>query len=240
MLIFVFFWKPANKVYEVNIYTESKDSYLIEDFNNDLDNNYWSIIDGGETYNNELQYYTPKNISINNGILEIEAKKETYQECDYTSGLINTKNKFEFQYGKIIFRAKPAYGNGLVSAIWLLPADGSLYPEVDILEALGNDNTIWTGIHYLDPDSNKQSNFVNVPGANNYSVYEFNWDENEISLSIDNKPIYKTSAGVPNKKMYVIINLSVGGTWAGEPEGSTLPSKFLLDYIIIIPKEVEL
>ena len=235
ILIVIIFWKPA-KVYKVNIFEGIRQNVLIEDFNSDLDKKYWTIVSEGEVYNGELQYYVPKNVNISDGLLEIEARKESFEGSEYTSGLISTKGKFEFQYGKIIFRVKHAKGKGLLSAIWLLPADGSLYPEVDIYESLGNATETWTGVHYLNSDLNNEKNFVTVPSKDDFSIYEFNWDEDEISVLVDNKLIYKTNAGVPDKKMYLIINLSVGGIWPGDPNNLDLPAKFLLDYVIIIPK----
>ena len=233
------FWKPAKRIYTINIFEEVKNRALAQDFNSGLDNNYWTITNTGEVFNEELQYYNPKNININNGFLELEAKKEDFEGHKYTSGSINTKGKFEFQYGKIILRAKPAYGKGLLSAIWLLPADNSLYPEIDILEALGSNNEAWTGVHYVDSNLKHQKNFVTIPIKDEFSIYEVNWEENEISVLVDNKLIYKTNVGVPDKKMYLIINLSVGGTWLGNPDDATLPSKFLLDYVVVIPKVVD-
>lgn len=87
--------------------------------------------------------------------------------------MINTKDKFEFLYGKIIFRAKAADGKGLLSAIWLLPADDSLLPEIDIIEVLGENNgLIWTGVHYLDSNLKLESEFVNYKSDKDFSIYE--------------------------------------------------------------------
>ena len=48
--------------------------------------------------NNERQVYTKSNHTIKNGLLTITAKLE---DSIYSSTRITTKNKFEFQYGKI-------------------------------------------------------------------------------------------------------------------------------------------
>lgn len=39
--------------------------------------------------------------------------------------------------------------------------------------------------------------------------------------------------------MYLIINLAVGGDWPKNPDNNIFPVRFLIDYIIIIPKELD-
>jgi beta-glucanase (GH16 family) len=197
------------------------------------------MIEGETFYNDGLQYYRCENVTIREGFLEIEAKKESFGEHEYTSGFISTKGKFEFRYGKIIFRAKHAYGEGLLSAISLLPADDSSYPLLEIFGAFGKEDKIWSGIHDSEDDSFHQSNRIWNSKKDEFFLYEFNWDENEISLFMDNELVYKTDRNVPNNDMFLVIDLTVGGDWAGKPIDSDLPSKFLLDNIIIIPKGVD-
>ncbi|MDD2409932.1 MAG: glycoside hydrolase family 16 protein [Bacilli bacterium] len=239
LFVFVTFRRPAGKKYDIKVFKELKISVLIEDFNNNLNKNYWNIIDKGDNYNNELEYYRPENVNVKNGFLEIEAKKEDFNNHQYTSGSINTKDKFEFLYGKIIFKAKPAVGKGLISAIWLLPADDSALPEIDLIEVLGTQNNhTWTGMHYFDSNLIQQSKFITYPCNDGFSVYEMDWKKEEIKVYRDNKLIFETTNNVPDKKMYLIINLSVGGDWPGDPDDSSLPSSFFLDYVIIIPEEI--
>lgn len=214
---------------------------LVEDFNDEINNNYWNIVDRGNNCNNELQYYNPENVNIKDGFLEIVAKKEEFESHQYTSGMIDTKNKFEFLYGKIIFKAKPATGKGMLSAIWLLPADDSFIPEIDVIEILGSTyNGSWTGLHYLDSNSKLKSNFANYASNEEFNTYELDWEENEIRYYVNNQLIYITNVGVPNKKMYLIVNLSVGGNWPKNPDNNAFPTSFLIDYITIIPKELDI
>jgi beta-glucanase (GH16 family) len=208
---------------------------LIDDFNN-LNLKYWNVIESGNNPNNELQYYKYSNISINNGNLMITAKKEFDNGYSYTSGMINTKGKFEFQYGKIIFKAKAVLGNGLFPAIWLLPADENRYPEVDLVEILGEkSDQIWVAVHYLD-NGIKKSDFTKNIVHTNYFTYEFMWAKDKIECYINNVLVYKTEENIPQEKMYIIINLAVGGNWPADVDDNLLPSSFLIDYIVIIPE----
>ena len=231
---------PPKRIYKTNIINTIESGNLVEDFNDGLNTQFWNTLEQGNNSNDELQYYSPSNLIIEDGILNIEARKEEFNNHQYTSALINTKNKFEFLYGKIIFKIKSAVGKGVLSAIWLLPSDNSLYPELDIIEILGENNKkVWTGIHYLDIDLKQNKNFNTYIGSDDFDTYELNWEENEIKCYLNNNLVYKTNSDIPNKKMYLTINLSVGGIWPKEPDDSIFPTNFLIDYIIVIPKRTD-
>ena len=70
--------------------------------------------------NNEPQLYTREQLSIENGNLNITIDKRNGK---YYSSRINTKDKFEFQYGTVEARAKVPRGKGLWPALWMLGSD---------------------------------------------------------------------------------------------------------------------
>ena len=100
--------------------------------------------------NNEAQLYTDTNHKLENGFLTITTKKEGNV---YSSTRITTKDKKEFQYGKIEARAKLPIGSGLWPAFWMLGANISEvgWPqcgEIDILEYVGKEpDIIFTSLH---------------------------------------------------------------------------------------------
>ena len=57
----------------------------------------------GSWWNGELQFYTDKenNIKVEDGLLKITAKNESYRGKQYTSARINTQDKYEFTYGSM-------------------------------------------------------------------------------------------------------------------------------------------
>ena len=95
----------------------------------------------GSWWNGELQFYTDKedNIIVEEGLLKITAKYESFEGKNYTSARINTQDKFEFTYGRVEMRAKLPNWEGMWPAFWLLGAniDEIGWPncgELDILE----------------------------------------------------------------------------------------------------------
>ena len=131
----------------------------------------------GSWWNGELQFYTDKedNIRVEEGLLKITAKYESFEGKNYTSARINTQDKFEFTYGRVEMRAKLPNWEGMWPAFWLLGAniDEIGWPncgELDILEhgAYVKDSTsndpglISSAVHYGPQDYSRQT--TNVPG----------------------------------------------------------------------------
>ena len=131
----------------------------------------------GSWWNGELQFYTDKedNIRVEEGLLKITAKYESYEGKNYTSARINTQDKFEFIYGRVEMRSKLPNWEGMWPAFWLLGAniDEIGWPncgELDILEhgdyvkdSTSNDpGLISSAVHYGPQDYSRQT--TNVPG----------------------------------------------------------------------------
>ena len=72
--------------------------------------------------NQELQHYTAntKNSYISEGNLVIEAIEENFEGAPYTSARMITKNKQDFQFGRVDIRAILPEGQGIWPALWML------------------------------------------------------------------------------------------------------------------------
>ena len=109
-------------------------------------------ISGDGWGNNELQYYTdrPENIKIEDGLLHITARRESYMGAGYTSARINTQGKFTQRYGRFEARIQLPWGQGMWPAFWMLGSniDDVGWPhcgEIDIMEYRGQAPTISVG-----------------------------------------------------------------------------------------------
>ncbi len=224
-----------------------------EEFNSSTINTTVWNFEKGFSKNNEQQFYTdrPENARIEDGTLIIEARKENYgDEANYTSARINTLGKKEFRYGKIEVRAKLPEGAGTWPAIWMLgsnqaevgfPACG----EIDIMEFIGKlPGEINGSVHYPETnniDINSATQNFNIPSSKeDYHKYAIEWDGAHISYFVDDKKYFTFNvddanrAGRKNifrKPFYLILNLALGGKWAGEIEDSALPARFFIDYV---------
>ena len=204
--------------------------------------------------NNELQYYTdrPDNARVEDGKLIIEAKKELpfyLGEHQYTSARMVTKGKAEWTYGRVDVRAKLPVGQGLWSAIWMLPTETTYgtWPcsgEIDIMEGLGNrPSEILGTIHYGNENWQFNSQYYQLEQgsfAEDFHVFTVLWTEDCIQFQVDGKDV-----GVPNTRsttypqgfpfdhpFHMILNVAVGGNLPGNPSPSTVfPQTMEVDYV---------
>ena len=241
---------------------QSNDPELIwfEDFDGaGLNQGDWNFQTGtGSEYgltgwgNNELQYYTGRkeNVYLENGFLIIEARRESYEGQDYTSGRINTKGKKDWKYGVFEIRAKLTKTQGIWPAIWMLPTTNEyggwpLSGEIDIMEQLGHQpDTVYGTVHFGNSfnDRNHISGKIwksEGSYSDEFHIYKIEWIENKISWYVDGQlyhEISKESIEPYNwpfdQEFHLLLNVAVGGNWPGYPDESTiLPQRMLIDYI---------
>ncbi|PTX42885.1 glycosyl hydrolase family 16 [Christiangramia gaetbulicola] len=174
--------------------------------------------------------------------------------AEFTSGSINTKGKFDFLYGRVEVRAKLPAGKGVWPAIWMLGAnfDEVDYPnagEIDIMEHVGIEpEEIHGTVHFPGEDTLQIISDGGIKILENASeqfhIYSVDWTYDKIEFLIDNK-VYHTfrieEAGLENnpfrKPFYLILNLALGGKWAGKIDPDILPQKFLVDYVRVYQRK---
>ncbi|MEJ2604808.1 MAG: family 16 glycosylhydrolase, partial [Gammaproteobacteria bacterium] len=169
----------------------------------ELDLSKWNIDEGDGCPdlcgwgNNEAQVYSADNITVGGGVLTIEGRQEA--DGTFTSGRINTKGKFDFQYGRVEVRARLPEGQGTWPGIWLLHSDPDVYGpwpasgEIDIVESfnLGVDGNTATrsAMHYglpTPPFSGTSSVFDNdVSPAMDFRTYAVEWERDRVRFFVD-------------------------------------------------------
>lgn len=220
-----------------------------------LDNSKWEHQIGngsGGWGNNEKQYYRAENTVVSNGYLTITAKKENYNNFNYTSSRIRTINKGDWKYGKFEMRAKMPGGKGIWPAFWMMPTE-SIYGgwaasgEIDIMEYLGHETKkVYGTIHYGGSWPNNKSSggsYSLTSGGFNDDFHTFTliWEERKMEWFVDGI-LYSTktnwnTAGhsfpAPfDQKFHFILNLAVGGNWPGYPDETTaFPQEYVIDYV---------
>lgn len=148
----------------------------------------------------------------------------------YTSGVITTQPSFSQAYGYFEMRAKLPRGKGVWPAFWLLPADLSWPPEIDIMESVGDPSKVY-GVYHSGAVKIEGREFAVSP--DDFHVYAVSWDQDQIAWFIDGREVRreKTPADM-HKPMYLLANIASGGDWAGAPDASTpLPATLTIDYI---------
>ena len=235
---------------------------------------FWSY-EKGFVRNEELQWYQSENAKIQNGKLVISGKKESvknhqYQPesknwklnrklAEYTSASINTRGKFDFQFGILEVKAKIDTSMGMWPAIWTLgiekgwPSNG----EIDVMEYYLVDqkpailaNAAWKGkTSYVSWDSEKLpfSKFIekDPDWADKYHIWKMNWTKDFIKIYLDNEllnTIDLTTTKNPDgfnpfhQPHYILLNLAIGGN-GGEPSNTSFPRTYEVDYVRVYQKK---
>jgi len=200
--------------------------------------------------NGEQEYYSDTSVGVNpfslaNGVLTITASPGSNPGgLAYNSGMITTEGDFTQTYGYFEIHAQLPQGQGMWPGFWMLNADKSWPPEIDVLEAFGATNANGEGganqvhvnaiSHAVSADGSSQGNgnWVTIPGNiySGYHTYGVDWEPDTTTFYIDGQQVFSTATPSDmNKPMYMIANLAVGGPWVGNANGNT--GQMSIDYI---------
>lgn len=211
-----------------------------------IDAGNWKFESGaGGWGNNELEYYTnrPENAQLNKGNLLIIARKESYNGSNYTSARMKTQGLKNWTYGKIEARMKLPASKGIWPAFWMLGESitKDSWPkcgEIDIMEHV-NTAPATNGTIHWDNNGHAQYGGDTVCTVLNYHTYGIEWDTKAIKWTLDGKKFWE--ANITNgingtsefhQPFFVLLNMAVGGSWPGNPDGTTVfPDTMFVDYV---------
>lgn len=174
----------------------------------------------GFVRNNEAQLYTrgrKENARVENGVLVIEARKESFKNpaydsrrttasrrhrefAEYTSASLTTRGKASWTYGRIAVRAKLPAGRGTWPAIWMLgtniqqvgwPACG----EIDIMEFVGFEPGVVHGnIHTKKYNhvlkTGKGARVTVADASEAFHVYAVEWSPERMDFFVDDRKYF--------------------------------------------------
>ena len=181
---------------------------------------------------------------------------------EYQTGAIETRGKFDFQYGKVECRARfLRQPHGGHTGIWMMPAPpAEKWPksgEIDIMEHLNADKLIYETVHswYIDDMGHTDPTAQRTVDVDNteWNTYGVVWTTESISYTVNGE----TYLSYPNLHLadaanaayqwpfdhpfYLILSQSLGGAdpWAGAIDDAELPAIFQIDWIKVtsLPSE---
>lgn len=213
----------------------------------------WSFDEGTDWGNAQLEWDTDRsnNVSLDGqGNLAITAREEDFGGQPYTSGRIKTKGLFEQAYGRFEARIKLPVGQGIWPAFWMLGAniDEVHWPncgEIDIMEYRGHEPRVLHGsLHgpgHFGDSAVTRSHVLGQGGFNlGFHVFAVEWSAEAITWFVDGFAYQTVTPGdlpagstwVYDHPFFVLLNVAVGGNWAGAPDSSTVfPQAMLVDYV---------
>jgi beta-glucanase (GH16 family) len=191
--------------------------------------------------------------SIDSGVLAISAEQHqvycdpsaTPQNLPYTSGLLTSEPSFTQTYGWWEIRARFPRGKGLWPAFWLLPADQSWPPEIDVLEVFGGQNSrgegatnMWHQGSITASGNSGDWHDLGFDHTADFHTYAIDWEPDFITWFVDGKQMARSATGTDqHKPMYLLLNLAVGGDWPEMPDDQTVfPARMLVDWVRVYTK----
>ena len=209
-----------------------------------VDTSKWRVENLHLIKNNELQYYAPDDVYLQDGMLVLRSQKRVYWgydsngqwgRYDYTSGLVESKGRFAWTFGRIEMRAKLPSTQGIWPAHWMMPTSGGWPPEIDIMELLGHAPQAVYMTHHWGTWPNVQSHggvYIGPNFAADYHTFALDWQPGRMDWYVDGVVRFTSQTNVPSEPFYVILNTAVGGAWPGNPDGTTVfPQYHRIDYV---------
>lgn len=244
-----------------------------DEFNKDgpVDSTNWTF-EKGFARNEEHQWYQSDNAWCEKGFLIIEGRREAKPNPNYVKGSsnwktnreniqysassINTSGKHAWKYGRFEMRGRIDISSGLWPAWWTLgvagrwPANG----EIDIMEYYRK--KLLANIACIGADRKAEwfSNTFPIDSlggtkwASQFHTWRMDWDENAISLFVDNQLLNKVELSKLTNKdgsdvnpfkqpHYMLLNLAIGGMNGGDPGNTKFPNRFEVDYVRVYQKQ---
>ena len=250
--LFTSFFLRTNSI-NSNDLLDSNGAYMLDDFTGtSLDRSKWDY-EWGYVRNGELQNYQD-NAVVNNGILELQGRKDS--NGTWTAASIISKGHFAFMYGKIECRAKidPTWGS--FGAFWTL-GDSFEYGyhnwaspdtlgewwawcgEFDVMEFYSGRLTCGT---FFNEKEESGRVFYNNYDFNAWHTFAMEWlEDGTLIFSIDGNELSRTSA-TDNRAFhiphFILINQAIGAS-GGTPADSTTAITQYVDWVKYYPLSTE-
>ena len=105
-----------------------------------------------------------------------------------------------------------------------------------MLEILGHEpSKVYCTHHFQDEQRKHQSDGGSWTGPNfsaDFHEFAIEWSPERIIWFVDGVECFKSEKSVPRGKMYMLVNLAVGGGWPGDPDERTeFPTALEVDYV---------
>jgi beta-glucanase (GH16 family) len=216
------------------------------------------VYNGGRSdfFNDERERYRDNaNHVFEEGALALVARLNgSPEKGQIESGML--RSKWTGKYGYFECCMKLPSGRGLWPAFWLNPQDQKWPPEIDALENVNNGrDTTLNSFHFLHgkytgaPPAGRtlldhnQSYHPGFDYAKGFHTFAVEWTPSLVRHYVDDilvveRPFqWRHDDGSDGGPAHILVNLAVGGKWAGDPTSAAdFPAKLMIRYIRVWQK----
>lgn len=197
--------------------------------------------------NDELQCYTPENVSVRDGNLVLEARRQTVrcpqQSQDFTSGMV--RGNLPIRQGAVEIRARMPSGAGMLPALWMLPVERVYGPdgksgEIDIVEVNTTKPDVAHGtVHWHYPDcgwgcSRYGGEFpIGEPGLDEeFHTYRLEWGPGRIAWFVDGIGYYELGDNARRRWSSEAVNPVAGSVEYPKPFDEHNPMYLIMNVAV--------
>lgn len=208
----------------------------------------WNVNGCTNSGNHELEWYTPEQVAVRNGAVTLTSVRKSTIGSDgkvysWASGMLSTgrpswtaRPRFTFTYGYAEATIKMPSTSAMFPAFWLLTADETVRPEVDIAELIASHtyalmNLHWTtsaGTHAQAPRT-----FGPLDYSAGYHNFAVDWEPEAITWYIDGVARYSVTDRlvIPTGPMELLFTLAVG--FPGPPPAAVWTASMSIKHVRI-------
>ena len=240
----------------------------------ELNTDIWTVETGYCRNNNALAYYCDSAITFEDSNIVITATRTsglpnakkadgTTWALSWTSGSIQSQDKFTFQYGRVQAKIKMPKLKGSFPAFWLFGndrkfseyhTDGTILTEtgtewsecgeIDIMEQTStNSHTTWNLWQSQEGGSSSYQNGTASVDPSEWHIYEIEWTPTSMTFMVDGNAVSSTiditvsqGQAYVNDLFFIILNLNIGAD-GGTPDSSCNEMKMYCDWIRVYDYE---
>ena len=212
------------------------------DYQGSPDSTKWdTCFPGGRCTNGHaVAAFTPDEPLVSGGWLYLWATRCSYDPTNCVAGypwkssMIRSKRSFLYGYMEIRWKLSPE--QGFHPTFWLLPADGTWPPEVDISEFKGSDpSSMFMTLHWPNStggNAHTGGTLTGVDFAANFHTAGIRWQPGSIDWYVDGVKRQTLTQHIPQKPMYVIVTLEVGSlNFDGYPPANLLADGEFVEFV---------
>ncbi len=185
-----------------------------------LDLGRWFVSDGWSNGNTWLNDWRKSQISVGPSGLTVTLDKNPASKNGYSSGEIQTREKFRYGYFEARMRAAPGSGMDTGIFTYIVPTGGRPSNEIDV-EILGNNTRKAHLTYHTGKDQRGAAVDLPFDAAAGSHVFGFDWQPQYIRWYADGKLVHEETGAqlalpsAPQQLFFDLWNSNSSGSWMG-------------------------
>jgi len=208
-----------------------------------VDTSIWNVISGVGTYGGTQQTFNPANVTVNNGVLRLQARKEGSGSRPFTSGAVTSQNKRTFAPEfRLEIRASLPVFRGVWSMLWTREGtmpNPDVGVEIDVMENIGDSAVSYFTLHRWNGSSNQTVTQCAPykPGYTGMHTFAVEVVGGKATWFLDGVQVCGPANDAPRIASYLIMDLAIGGTWGGTADvNQAMPQNMDIDFVRVYRK----